>query len=80
MAMNALSVLQVHCVQAFGILQDIIQKYAPFPHGFILHSWGGNAEQVKQLSRFEGVFFSVSGHTLNSSGKKLEPMLRQVLF
>ena len=65
-------------MQAFGKLQEILQQHAPFPHGFILHSWAGNAEQVKQFSRIEGVFFSVSGHTLNSSGKKLEPMLRQV--
>lgn len=69
---------QVHCVQAFGKLQEILQEYAPFPSGFILHSWAGNAEQVKQFRKIEGVFFSISGHTLNSTSKKLEPMLKEV--
>lgn len=65
-------------MQAFGKLQEVLQQYGPFPDGFILHSWAGNAEQVKQFRRIKGVYFSISGHTLNASPKKLEPMLREV--
>ena len=32
---------------------------------------------TKQLARIEGVYFSISGHTLGLSDKKLEPMLQQ---
>jgi hypothetical protein len=33
---------------------------------------------VKQLRRIEGVHFSLSGHTLGLSDKKLAPMLQEV--
>ena len=44
----------------------------------MLHSWAGSAEVTKLLTRIEGVYFSISGHTLNLSDKKLTPMLQQV--
>ena len=37
----------------------------------------GSAEMTKQLARIEGVYFSISGHTLGLSDKKLGPMLQQ---
>ena len=33
---------------------------------------------TKQLARIDGVHFSISGHTLGLSDKKLGPMLQQV--
>ena len=33
---------------------------------------------TRQLARIEGVYFSISGHTLGLSDKKLAPMLQQV--
>ena len=49
----------------------------PYPAGLVLHSWTGSAEMTKQLARIEGVYFSISGHTLGMSDKKLAPMLQQ---
>ena len=49
----------------------------PFPAGLVLHSWMGSAEMTKQLAHIEGVHFSISGHTLGLSDKKLGPMLQQ---
>lgn len=72
------SILQVHCVSAFGKLQELLQRYSPFPDGLILHSWIGPADMVKSLAKVEGVFFSLSGHLTRMSKKKYEPMIKQV--
>ena len=69
---------QVHCVNAFGRLAEIVQREGPFPSGLILHSWGGNAELVKQLRRTEGVYFSISGHICSLAEKKIQHILQQV--
>ena len=70
--------MQVHCVQAFGKLEEILREEAPLPDGLVLHSWGGSGAQVKSLSKLEGVYFSISGHSLSGSRKKIRPMLKQV--
>ena len=49
----------------------------PYPAGLVLHSWMGSAEMTKQLARTEGVYFSISGHTLGMSDRKLGPILQQ---
>lgn len=46
----------------------------------MLHSWAGSADMTKQLARIEGVHFSISGHSLSLSDKKLAPMLQQVSY
>ena len=51
----------------------------PFPAGLVLHSWAGSHELVKQLRRIEGVYFSISGHSLGLSDRKLTSMLQEVL-
>ena len=68
----------MHCVSAFGKLQEAVQREGPFPSGLILHSWMGHAELVKGLAKCQGVYFSISGHTCSMSPAKLAPMLQQV--
>ena len=75
---NYFDVVQVHCVSAFGRLQEILQQHAPFPHGLILHSWIGPAEMVDTLAKLQGVYFSLSGHLTRMSKKKYEPMVKKV--
>ena len=70
--------LQVHCVSAFGKLQQMLNQHAPFPKGLILHSWIGPAEMVDSLAKLEGVYFSLSGHLTRMSKKKYEPMIKKV--
>lgn len=74
----SLSRMQVHCVQAFGRLEEVLREEAPLPDGLILHSWGGNAAQVRGLARLEGVHFSISGHSITGSRKKIRSMLKEV--
>ena len=71
------SVMQVHCVSAFGKLQDMVQQHGPFPQGLILHSWIGPAEMVDALAKIQGVYFSLSGHLTRMSKKKYEPMVKK---
>lgn len=71
-------VLQVHCVSAFGRLQEMLQQHAPFPKGLILHSWIGPAEMVDALAKLQGVYFSLSGHVTRMSKKKYEHMVKKV--
>ena len=71
---------QVHCVSAFGKLQELLQQHNPFPDGLILHSWIGSADMVNSLGKLEGVFFSLSGHLTRMSRKKYEPMIKQVII
>lgn len=56
----------------------VMQQEGPFPAGLVLHSWAGSNEMVKQLARIDGVYFSLSGHSLRLSDQKLKAMLREV--
>lgn len=70
--------ISVHCVSAFGKLQDMVQQHGPFPQGLILHSWIGPAEMVDVLAKIQGVYFSLSGHLTRMSKKKYEPMVKKI--
>ena len=70
--------VQVHCVQAFGAVAEATRAVGGFPAGLVLHSWAGHAEVTRQLAALPGVYFSLSGHTLRLSPRKLAPMLAQV--
>ncbi|MCO5606842.1 hypothetical protein L7F22_061033 [Adiantum nelumboides] len=69
--------ISVHCVRAFGELQDILKELGPFPHGVILHSFLGSAEMVQPLAK-QGAFFSFSGFLTALSAKKAKKMLQEV--
>ena len=44
----------------------------------MLHSWAGSDQMTRRLAHMHGVYFSLSGHTLGLSDKKLASMLREV--
>lgn len=52
-------VATIHCLRAFGLLDEILRAI-PLPRrGFLLHSYGGPAEMVPGFLRL-GAYFSVS--------------------
>jgi TatD DNase family protein len=52
----------VHCVGAYGTLVDILKTYAPLQSPIVIHSFSGNADQIRDLSRISPeIYFSVSG-------------------
>lgn len=67
----------VHCVSAFGDLQEILQEMGPFPAGIILHSYAGSAEMVQTLAKF-GAYFSFSGFLTSVKSQKAKRILQAV--
>lgn len=65
----------VHCVRAYSDLLQFL-KSKQFSVPFILHGFNGNAEQVKQLSKFN-VYFSF-GEALLKENKKLVECLKAI--
>jgi len=55
--------LTVHCLKAWGPLIECLEMVNP-PAGFLLHSFGGTPELVRQLAPL-GARFSFSGHFLH---------------
>jgi TatD DNase family protein len=53
--------VSIHCLKAWGHLQDILQTHRRPARGFLLHSFGGSAEIARQFARL-GAFFSISGY------------------
>jgi len=54
----------IHCVRAWGALQETLAEAGPLSRGFVLHAYAGSAEMVLPLARL-GAFFSfkASGDT-----------------
>ncbi|KAF3793235.1 putative metal-dependent hydrolase [Nymphaea thermarum] len=69
--------VSVHCVRAFGDLQEILQSLGPFPAGVILHSYLGSAEMVPGLAKL-GAYFSFSGFLTSMDVRKAKKMLKSV--
>ena len=54
----------IHCLRAFGLLEELLRT-TPLPsQGFLLHSYGGPAEMVPSFVKL-GAFFSVSPYFLH---------------
>ena len=52
-------VVSIHCVKAWGKMQECLQEEGPYPAGVVLHSFVGPVEVVKGLARLNA-FFSLS--------------------
>ena len=59
----------IHCLRAWGALQEILRDGPSFPRGFLLHAYGGPLELVDEFAG-RGAYFSFSSYFL--SGRKLE--------
>jgi TatD DNase family protein len=51
----------IHCLKAWGHLEDILKTHPRPARGFLLHSFGGSAEVARSLAKL-GAFFSISGY------------------
>ena len=56
--------LSIHCLMAWGALLDCLAAAPPLTAGFLVHSFGGSRELVRQLVPL-GASFSFSGHFLD---------------
>lgn len=49
----------IHCLRAFGLLEETLRSIPRPPRGFLLHSYGGPAEMVPAFVQL-GAYFSIS--------------------
>lgn len=50
----------IHCLQAWGILLEMLQGESRLPR-FLIHSYGGSEEMIAPFAKL-GAFFSISGY------------------
>ena len=51
----------IHCLKAFGLLENFLRAAGPLPRGFLLHSYGGSLEQMHTFAALGG-WFSCSAY------------------
>lgn len=49
----------IHCLRAFGLLEETLRALPRLPRGFLLHSYGGPTEMVPAFLKM-GAYFSIS--------------------
>jgi TatD DNase family protein len=57
--------VSIHCLQAWGRLEELLRDHARPARGVVLHSYGGPAEMVPGLARL-GAYFSFPGYFLHA--------------
>ncbi|HYE31065.1 MAG TPA: TatD family hydrolase [Methylomirabilota bacterium] len=67
----------IHCLKAWGWLQEILGKVRRPERGFLLHSYGGAADLVKPLAKL-GAWFSFSGYFARGDKIKKQEAFRVV--
>ena len=69
--------VSIHCLQAWGLLHDLL-RHEPRPTcGFLLHSYGGPVEMVKPLADL-GAYFSLPGYFAHARKQRQRETFRQV--
>lgn len=56
--------ISIHCLRAWGHLQEMLQRLPRAPRGFLLHSYGGSSELARVFAKL-GAYFSFSGYFLH---------------
>ena len=67
----------LHCVRAWGRLQEALRRAGGLPAGFLLHAYGGSAELVGRLGGL-GAYFSFGAAQLRRGSAKTVRALRAV--
>lgn len=67
----------VHCLKAWGRLDEILRDEAKPECGFLLHSYGGPAEMVTGFVKL-GAYFSLSGYFAHERKAKQREAFKQV--
>ena len=55
--------MTIHCLDAWGVLLDVLRANPRPVRGFLLHAYGGSAEMAREFATL-GAFFSFNGHFL----------------
>lgn len=69
--------VSIHCLQAWGPMLETLQKEELPQCGFLLHSYGGSAEMVKEFAKL-GAYFSMSGYFAHERKAKQKEVFKAV--
>ena len=69
--------LSIHCLQAWGLLLDILRAEPRPECGFLLHSYGGSMELIEPLVEL-GAYFSLSGYFAHERKARQREAFRRV--
>jgi len=69
--------VSIHCLQAWGRLQDLLRAGPRPARGFLLHSYGGPVEMVAPLARL-GAYFSFPGYYAHERKTRQRETFRHV--
>lgn len=67
----------IHCLQAFGALEEVLKSNPRPARGFLLHSYGGPAEMVPGFAKL-GAYFSFPGYFLHERKQRQREVFRAV--
>jgi TatD DNase family protein len=69
--------VSIHCLKAWGRLDQVLRE-EPLPNcGFLLHSYGGPAEMIDGFARL-GAYFSLSGYLAHERKARQRTVFQQV--
>jgi TatD DNase family protein len=69
--------VSIHCLQAWGRLQQLLETGPRLRCGFMLHSYGGSREMIRPLSKL-GAYFSFPGYFAHERKRRQRETFRHV--
>jgi TatD DNase family protein len=69
--------VSIHCLKAWGRLDEILREEPRPDHGFLLHSFGGPVEMVEGFVKL-GAYFSLSGYFAHERKVKQRAAFKRV--
>ncbi len=67
----------IHCLRAWGRLDELLRRHPRPAGGFLLHSYGGPVEMVPGFAAL-GAYFSISGHFAQDWKRRQRDTFREV--
>jgi len=67
----------IHCLDAWGALQESLKNHTLPQRGFLLHAYGGSAELAKWFTE-RGAYFSFNGYFLGETKTRAQEVFREL--
>jgi len=67
----------IHCLDAWGALQESLKNHPTPPRGFLLHAYGGSSELAHWFTE-RGAFFSFNGYFLGETKTRAQDVFRHL--
>lgn len=71
--------LSIHCLKAWGQLEQTLKTHRRPERGFLIHSYGGSAEMIPAFVKLGG-YFSISGYFAHERKAAQREVFKQIPF